>query len=58
MASGQLGSQLVVPTLQRLLSDLLYLFFHDSEDPHQLWAWWKIIWMLAAVVELFWMVAI
>ena len=45
-------------TLQRLLSDLLNLFFYDPEEPHQLWGWWKIIWVLAVMVGLGWMLAI
>ena len=45
-------------TLQRLHSDLLNLFLHDPEDPHQLRGWWKIIGVLAVMVGLGWMLAI
>ena len=45
MASGHLWPHRFVCLScapKRLLSDLLNLFFHNPEDPHHLWSWWKI----------------
>ncbi len=47
-----------MPTLQRLLSDLLNLFFRDPDYPDQLWGWWKITWVLALMVGMCVMVGI
>jgi len=44
-------------SLQRLLSSVLNLLFHDPEQPTRLWPWWQLGLVVAVVAAVGWLVA-
>lgn len=39
--------------IQRALSDVLNIFFHDYTDPERLWPWWELFIYAGVLVGIF-----